>query len=72
MDFIVLGSSLLPSGSSEWSVLAMPPSTRETQGLWQAAGGVFLADPDFEALQNKNVELLLVLTDDWISKLIMQ
>lgn len=33
---------------------------------------VFFFDwPRFEALQNKNTQLLLVLTDDWISKLII-
>jgi len=49
----------------------MPPSAGLMPGLRQAAGRLFLADPDFEAVWNKNVQLLLVLTDDWSTKLIM-
>lgn len=66
MDFIFLGSGF----AAFWLLGAVgvgsASSPRQPVG---GRGG--LADPDFEALRNKNVQLLSVLTDDWVSKLIM-
>lgn len=59
---------LAPRSGRRWQCLPLPG---KRQGSGRQPGFFFLADPDFEALRNKNVQLLLVLTDDWISKLIM-
>lgn len=73
VDFILFNHRLLHSCFWELTALTMPPSTGEIRRLRDAPTVFFFFDwPRFEALQNKNTQLLLVLTDDWISKLIIR